>query len=728
MRLKVDVLIVILFSVMMLVFSMTIINVVAVSIFQYHPMSQVDLEPYVSSSNLIEETLVSKRGYIYDKNGSIIAQDVKTYNIICYLDDSRVTGKGEPAYVVDPVFAAQQLAPILNDDFENIVTFLSADNLYQTELGNSGRNLSQEIKEEIEAIIDPSTGKKLSGIEFVESVKRSYPMGEFASYLIGFAQTDETGHTIGKMGVEDHLNDELMGVDGERTYQAGKNNVILPGMRYEETPAINGNDVYLTLDQEIQEALETSFEITKTQFDADRIWGSVMEVDSGKILAWGQTPTFDPNELIIEDYSNSGSELPYEPGSTMKVFTYAAAIDSGVYPEETLVDSTTFCYGSSGKTPIRVACNSSNKLGEINNANNRNWGMISYDDGFVYSSNVATSSLLTNYLEDSVFEEYLYDFGFFNEVESDYISEINGIIKYTWPVEKLALTYGQGSTVTMLQLLQAFSAVFSDGTMVKPYYVDEIRSSYDNQEVLFKSQTEVVSNPITSTTAKKVQELMYDTANLDYGTARYYRIDETSIIAKTGTSQVAVDGSYDSGKTISSIVIGLPAEDPQYLVYYAFEADYDKDSHVQTEAVKLLLQKVAQTYNLSQATNTTTQEVVTVKEEIMPTLINQSLDYSLRKLEEIGVEVHVLGNQDTVINQHPLGDTTVVTNEKVFLLTDKSTVLMPNMIGWTRSEVTDFWKITGFPVIINGQGIVTSQSLTQGSQMDVTMELTVFLE
>ncbi len=722
MRLKPDVVILSLFSTVMLVFLLITINVLSVSLFQYHPMSGVDLEPYVSSSNVINETIPSVRGDIIDKNGYIIAQDVKTYNIICYLDESRLTGNKEPAYVVDPVFTAQQLAVILDEDFQKIVTFLSDEDKYQTELGSKGRSLTIEKKEEIEAL-------NLPGIEFVESVKRSYPMGEFASYLVGFAQTDETGHTVGKMGVELFLNEELNGTDGSRTYQAGKNNVILPGMKYEETPSINGNDVYLTLDQEIQEALETSFEITQEQFSADNIWGSVMEVDTGKILAWGQSPSFDPNTLDITEYTNSGSQMPYEAGSTMKIFTYAAAIDSGVYQPDTLVDSTTFCYGNTGATAYRVSCNDTRKIGEINNAGQRNWGMIPYDDGLVYSSNTVTASILTNLLDDELYEQYLYDFGFFNDVNSDYISEVNGTMNYRYPADKLAMTYGQGSTVTMLQILQAYSAIFSDGTMVKPYYVDEIRSSYNQQEIIFKAETEVVSNPIKSSTAKKLQELLYDTANLDYGTARFYQIEETEIMAKTGTSQVAVNGTYESGKTITSIMIGLPADDPTYMVYYAFLADYNKDAHLMSDAVKTLLQKVAQKYNLSEAlTESNHQEIVKIDEEIMPSLTNHSVEYSLKKCEDIQVEAIVLGNKDSVIDQHPKSDTVVYTNEKVFLLTDKGTILMPNMIGWTRSEVTDFWEITGIPVAMDGSGLVSSQSLPQGTQIDSTIRIEVNME
>ncbi len=701
-------------------------NVFLVSVMRIHLRSGTDLTVYASNSNTVTETLQSKRGYIYDKYGTIIAQDVQTYNIICILNKDRVSANGKIAYVEDPATTAKVLSQILDIDEMTIYQYLTpTDGRKQTELGTKGRNLSKETKEKIEAT-------NLPGIEFVKSVKRSYPLGRFASYLIGFAQSDETGHTVGKMGLELFLDDALTGTDGSKTYQADKNGYILPGMKSEETAAVNGNDVVLTIDQGIQETLESSFDQTMELFEADKVWGAVMEVDTGKILAWGQSPGFDPNQLVIEDYTNYGSQMPYEAGSVMKVFTYAAAIDSGVYEPDTLVDSTPFCYAAgSNRRPYRVNCGDSRQIGRIGNASDRNWGMISYDMGLIYSSNVVTSSILANLLEPAVFESYLEKFGFFQLVESYGIAEVNGVKNFTWPADMLALTYGQGSTVTMLQLLQAYSAIFSDGTMVQPYYIEQIRSSYDTQDVLYQGETKVVGNPISESTALQVQELMYRTANSEEGTARYYQIEETEFLAKTGTSQISVAGSYNSGKTISSVMIGLPAEDPKYMIYYAFEAAYDRNAHYKTEPVRQLIQKVAQTYSLTSNLNPeieTEAETIDIQESIMPSLINHSVDYSREKLSENGVTIIELGSGNTVINQAPAAGTSVVTQQKVFLLLDSNTILMPDMTGWTRKEIVEFWSLSDTPVRFVGYGTVVSQSVPPGTTITKETEIEVTLE
>ena len=357
--------------------------------------------------------------------------------------------------------------------------------------------------------------------------------------------------------------------------------------------------------------------------------------------------------------------------------------------------------------------------------------MIPYDMGLVYSSNVVTSSIIANLIDPSVYEHYLSKFGFFTPVESYGISEVNGVKNYKWAADKLAMTYGQGSTVTMLQILQGFSSIFSDGTMVKPYYIEQIRSSYDTQEILYQAETEVVGNPIRPDTAAKVQELMYRTANTEEGTAKHYRIDETENIAKTGTAQISKSGSYQSGKTISSVMIGLPAEDPKYMIYYAFEADYDRNAHFYTDPIKQLTRKVAQTYSLTSGIDNaigSTIQKVEIKDEIMPSLINHSSDYSQKKLEELKLTVIELGTGSTIIAQYPEAGNPVVTGQRVFLLKDTGSMLMPDMNGWTRKELTGFWSITQIGIRMNGFGTVVTQNISPGTSITQETEIEVTLE
>lgn len=703
-------------------------NVFFVSIKKVHLRSGTDLSAYADSANIVTETTKALRGNIYDRNGTIIAQDVHTYNVICILDSSRPAVEGEVAYVQDKEETARQLASILGADYDTILGYLNQD-VYQTELGTAGRNISQEQKEAIEA-----TG--LPGIEFTESIERVYPLGTFASNLIGFAQSDETGSTVGKMGLELYLDDYLSGTDGYHIYQTDKDGHVLPGMKEETQSAVNGYNVYLTLDQEIQEALEESFTITNETFDAVRVWGAVMEVDTGKILAWGQSPSFDPNVLDIEDYNNYGSQLTYEAGSVMKAFTWAAAINEGVYNGTDLVYSGPFYYSwDENNDPYRVEY--ANGQQPITNASNKNWGWIDYDHGFMYSSNVVAATVQTSLISPETHLEYLKAFGFFEPVNTDGIPEESGVLNFTWPSEKLALSYGQGSSVNMLQMLQAYSAIMGDGNMVRPYYVESIVDSYDSSNVIYQAQTEITGSPITAETAAQVRNLMYRTVNESDGTAKYYQIPECEIIGKTGTTQVSINNTYQSGYTIASFMCGMPADDPQVIIYYCFEAPYDRNAHYKTDAVKNLLRKTAMrlgfTSGSTSTADTTTEDQTTSDYETittseMPELVNHSVSYAESKLADLNVNVIVLGSGDTVIDQYPSGSASVTTGQRVFLLTDTASFTMPDLTGWTRKDVTGLWQVTQFGFKLSGQGKVVSQSVPAGTTVTRGTEIEVVFE
>ena len=685
-------------------------NVFFVTIGKVHLRSGTDLSIYADSANTVTETSLALRGFIYDRNGQVIAQDNRTYDIVCVLSSARQSIEGQISYVKDKEGTAKVLSEILKIDYDKIMGYFSQD-IYQTELGIGGRHLSQATKELIESY-------HLPGIEFTDSIKRIYPNGQFASNLVGFAQQDEYGITTGQMGLELYLNSYLSGTNGSRTYQTDKDGYRLPGMKDEVVSAINGDDVYLTLDTSIQQTLEQSMSMTQNQFGADNVWGGVMEIKTGKILAWGQSNSFDPNVREISDYTNAGTQIPYEPGSTLKTFTWAAAINEGKYNGSELTNGNSYCYGTdSQNNPIRATAD--NSLGCVYNADRYQYGSVDFDTGLVYSLNSVAGTVQNEVITPDINLEYLRKFGFFNDVDTDGLPEATGTLNFTYPSDKLSLSFGQGSTVTMLQLMQAYSAVFSDGTMVKPYFVDSIRDGYDNSKYIYKANKTVVGHPITSDTAKQLQSILYRVVNDDKGTGRGYRIPECKVMGKTGTTEFAIDGSYQSGKYIYSFMGALPADNPQILVYYAFQIDSSAPVNQQPQVN--LLRRIAMQYGFAQQTAETpenTAETVSVYE--MPSLINHSLSYVQDTLSSYGTELYNLGDGNTVIRQYPQVGHSVTTGQKVFLVTNANTIYIPNMVGWSRQDVAGFWQATGLDVNISGDetSVVTSQDIPAGSYIE----------
>lgn len=685
-------------------------NVFFVTIGKVHLRSGTDLSIYADSANTVTETSLALRGFIYDRNGQVIAQDNRTYDIVCVLSSARQSIEGQISYVKDKEGTAKVLSEILKIDYDKIMGYFSQD-IYQTELGIGGRHLSQATKELIESY-------HLPGIEFTDSIKRIYPNGQFASNLVGFAQQDDYGITTGQMGLELYLNSYLSGTNGSRTYQTDKDGYRLPGMKEEVVSAVNGDDVYLTLDTSIQQTLEQSMSMTQSQFGADNVWGGVMEIKTGKILAWGQSNSFDPNVREISDYTNTGTQIPYEPGSTLKTFTWAAAINEGKYNGSELTNGNSYCYGTdSQNNPIRATAD--NSLGCVYNADRYQYGSVDFDTGLVYSLNSVAGTVQNEVITPDINLEYLRKFGFFNDVDTDGLPEATGTLNFTYPLDKLCLSFGQGSTVTMLQLMQAYSAVFSDGTMVKPYFVDSIRDGYDNSKYIYKANKTVVGHPITSDTAKQLQSILYRVVNDDKGTGRGYRIPECKVMGKTGTTEFAVDGSYQSGKYIYSFMGALPADNPQILVYYAVRIDSSVPVNQQPQVN--LLRRIAMQYGFAQQTAETpenTAETVSVYE--MPSLINHSLSYVQDTLSSYGTELYNLGDGNTVIRQYPQVGHSVTTGQKVFLVTNANTIYIPNMVGWSRQDVAGFWQATGLDVNITGDetSVVTSQDIPPGSYVE----------
>ena len=705
-----------LYTIMFLCILAVIVNVFLVTIFKLHVRSMTSLDDYVSSVSNVDEKIFASRGNIYDANGSIVAQDVQTYDIICYLDPDRLSIKGEIAYVDNPVYAAEKLSPILDIPKQDIYEMLTSNSdLYQTELGANGRNLSEEQRNQILAIED------LHGIDFRNSYMRYYPYGEaFTPQLVGFARSDDNGRLTGNLGLEAYLNDELSGTDGYHSYQRDKQGYILPGMYDETKPAINGYDVYLTLDIAIQEALNTALQTTMESKNASRAWGAVVEVKTGKILAWGQTPSFDPNNLRSDDTQvNYGSQLAYEPGSVMKSVIYSAAMDLGVYNGETLFDSSPYCYTADTSRTYGYA------LGCINNVSNRNWGMIPLDYGLIYSSNVATATLLSQYVGVENYEEYLHRFHLYEEVNTDGIDEIPGYTNYGLsPVDDITATYGQGSSLTMLQILQTYTAIFGNGEMLKPYFVERIVDPNTNTTV-YQGKRNVVATPISRDTAEHMHDLLRRVVSDPEGTCRHYAAKTVEVMGKTGTSEIPLDGSYDESDNIISCVLGFPYDDPEYMLYFAYVSPETVYFNYDIKPVPDLVDRIALLKNLVIQDDSNREKYVFRYD--MFNLRSKTVTEAQQILDEKELIPVIIADGNKVIGQYPSPGSDVYTGQKVFILTDGNNISLPDFSNWTRKDLINYANMIGIKLSIEGSGTVYDQSASAGTIVTSGDQITVYL-
>lgn len=697
-----------------------ITNVFLVTVFRVHIRSNTSLDDYVDSVANVDETIFASRGTIYASGGEVVAQDVQTYDIICFLDPDRLSNGSDVAYVDDISFAAKSLAPILDvseqDIYDNLLYGVQ-NHLFQTELGAGGRNLSEEQVSQIKAIAG------LHGIGFRNSYKRYYPYGEkYSPQLLGFAQSDNTGKLIGKLGVEASLNDELSGKDGRHSYQIDKNGYILPGMYDETIPAVDGYDIYLTIDVSIQEALNTCLETTIQAKKASRAWGAVVEINTGKILAWGQTPSYNPNSPKADDVQvNYGSQLVYEPGSVMKSVIYSAAMDLGVYEGTDTFNSAPYCYLDDASRTY-----SDNKLGCIYNVSKLDWGTIELDYGLIYSSNVATATLLSNYVGINNFKDYIDRYHLYKKVNTDGIDELGGYTNYGLSaVDCITATYGQGSSTTMLQLLQAYTAIFGNGEMLRPYIIDKIVDP-NKSTTVYQGTRNVVSTPIKESTAKKMQELLRRVVSEKNGTCRHYEAKTVNVMGKTGTSEIAMDGEYSDDINIISCMLGFPYENPQYMVYYAYVSDETVYYNYDIKPCPDLIDRIALLEGLNVVENDTDYEKKIQKYE-MPNLLSTGVGEAHDELNNLNVKIVQIGDGSRIIGQYPNPGDNLYTNEKVFLLSEGNNISLPDFTNWTRKELICYWNLSGLAIQLNGYGIVFEQSIAPNTIVDSSSEIIVKL-
>lgn len=691
---------------MALLFLTVGVNVFVMTIFGHHFNSGQNIKKVTEGVSIVLRPIHAERGKIKDRNGNIIAQDVTTYTLDAKLDTTRFNGDKTPAHVVDKEATADAISEIVGIDRADVMAQLNSTSL-QVEFGQKGKYITADQKAALEET-------KLPGLGFTPIIARIYPNNEFASELIGFAKYDESENVRnikGQIGIEAYYDNYLLGKNGSETFPKTAGGYFIDDKQVIREEPKNGSDIKLTLDRSIQDALSQALHgmLEDPKVRAEKAWGIVVEADTGKILGWGQAPSFDPNVLDISEYLNYVSQSTYEPGSTMKTFTVAAAIEEGVWPDEQSFYSGPFYVGVKDGKGIRLP-SPTGSIHTITNAQNINYGDISYNYGYVQSSNVMISELLTSHLDPLKFKEYKHKLGFHKVVGTDLVPESEGVEVPERPLELITDGFGQGSTVTMLQMAQAYTSIMTDGTMVKPYVVESISDPQTGQ-VQYEGKTEKIGKIFKDSTSKKMRDLMRDVV-APGGSAMRFEVEETEVIAKTGTAQKVENGIYSPTDYIFSSVVGFPHDNPKYIVYTAYEAKMGHSIDASAVYVKDIVKKVVATDKYTQVGG---GDVEQIKTDYVMNVVNYDVESATNNLKEKGYQPVVIGQGNTVISQVPSSKQQVISNERILLLTNGESITVPDFTGWSRKEMTNFWAITGIQVEISGSGFVKDQSIPAGS-------------
>lgn len=420
----------------------------------------------------------------------------------------------------------------------------------------------------------------ITGLGFELSPRRFYPEGTLASSIIGFVASDEDGDDKGYNGIEGYYDGDLQGKPGRRTQEeSGLRETILIGDQI-ETPPKNGSDLYLTVSRGVQAVLERKIAEGVKRYRAKSGSFVVMEAKTGKVLAIGSYPSFDPGNfspwLTAEDkkskyqkeFRNLSIATTYEPGSVMKGVTLSAALDSGKI-------KTSWKFMDDG--PLRLGSST------INTWDGRHWGKQSLTQLLQRSNNVGAAKLALAVGRETL-RGYFLNFGFGSRLGIDLAGEETGLVKKLkeWRQVDLATAgFGQGVGVTPLQMAAAYGAIANGGILMKPTVVEKIVDQ-DGREVTLDPTP--IHRVISSETSDVMVQLLRSA--VEGGESAALRKLNYRVSGKTGTAQIPAGGKYDLNKTNVTFV-GFPVKSRAFVMLIRLDEPTFPNNYSATTVVPL---------------------------------------------------------------------------------------------------------------------------------------------
>ncbi len=571
--------------------------------------------------------LKAPRGIIYDSSGEVLADNVVVYTV--YI---------RPNAVKDDDAVASLLSAELSLDRKKVEDMLSQQKSEVT----VARQVSAEIADRIE-------NANLAGVYSVAGYKRNYPHGNMLSKVIGFTNIDGEGQN----GLEGYYDKYLSGLDGYLYSSAD-----IAGREIEDgttryVPAVRGCDMTLTIDASIQSFAESAAVSARLEWGAKSCSAIVMDVNSGAIRAMASYPSYDLNDIPRDDIDLlnllSKNQLVtdvYEPGSTFKIFTTAAALSNGV----TSPESRFYCNGSHIVDGQRIKC--WRTIGH---------GSQSLAEGVKNSCNVVFMNLALSTGTEKLYS-CLHDFGFGSKTGIDFFGESSGIMMNESSVKNVDLArigFGQAVAVTPVQLISGVCAAVNGGTLYTPYFLDSVRGA--DGSTVYAHSPEVRGNPISSDVSALLREMLVGVVAEGGGSKA--GVEGIKIGGKTGTAQKYEDGHVAQGKYVSSFVGFAPADDPKYAVLFIVD---EPSGYVyygsQTAApyAGRIFSRIADYEGWERSTDKEKQYID------MPEVTGMSAEEAVAVLEAAGLHVDLVGS-GKVISTTPAAGIKVAVGDTVLV-------------------------------------------------------------
>lgn len=610
-----------------------ILKVFYIQVFQYQKLNSL-------ANDLWQRNLpiTPDRGLILDRNGKVLASNITTTSL--YLVPNQIKNKEE---------VAKTLSEILEVPYDEMYKHVSKRTSIER-VHPEGRQLSFEIADKINSY-------NYDGIYLLKEAKRYYPYNDLLSHVLGYVGIDNQGLS----GLELKYNEELTGTSGSiKYYSDAKGNRLNKAEEYKE--AISGNNVYLTIDLDLQQSVERELDNAVAKYNPEHALAIAINPKTGEILAMASRPSYNPNEYQTYTQEVLSRNLPiwmtYEPGSTMKITTLSAAINEGVV---NLFTDTFFDSGSINVDGATIHCWKSGGHGAqtfLNVVEN------SCNPGFV--------NLGFRLGKEKLFK-YIKDFGFGEKTGIDLTGEAKGILfdlDRVGNVELATTAFGQGISVTPIQQVRSVSAAVNGGTLYKPYIVKRVENA-TTKETISEVNPTVIRQVITEESSKLVRFALENV--VAHGSGRNAYIENYRIGGKTGTAQKVNNGRYMVGNYILSFIGFLPADDPEIVLYVAVDNPKGVTQYggvVAAPIAKAIFSSYIEMNNVPKSKDTIpkTYNWLDTKYSILPNVIGKTIKEANNILKDYKIEYSGEGNK--VIYQSP---------EPEYYVSDGSTVKL--MLG-----------------------------------------------
>ncbi len=599
------------FLVSILIFILIIIKIFFIQVIEYKKLNSLANDLW--SRNL---TVQADRGKILDRNGKVIVDNETTLGL--YIVPNQINNKEE---------VALSLSKILNVSYEEMYKHVNKKTSIER-VHPEGRNLNIDVSNKIKEL-------NYDGVYLLKESKRSYPYNNLLSHTIGYTGIDNQGLS----GLELKYDKLLTGKNGNIKYYSDGKGKRLSMSEVYESPT-NGNDLYLTIDLDIQLSLENELMNAYKKYNAEGAIGIVMNPNTGEVLAMSSLPSFNPSKY--QDYNdeiinrNLAIWSNYEPGSTFKIVTLAAAIN------ENVVNIFEDMYNDTGS--IKVASST------LHCWRRRGHGLQTYVQVVENSCNPGFVTLGQKLGKEKLFK-YINELGFGKKTGIDLNGESTGILfdlDKIGPVELATSAFGQGISVTAIQQVSAVSAIINGGTLYKPFIVKSIGNVKNNpivrmENIVKKETSELVKYALESVVAN--------------GSGRNAYIENYRVGGKTGTAQkVGKNKTYESGNYILSFIGFMPANKPEYVIYIALDHPTGVTQYggvVSAPIAKSVLENIISIYDLKEDSSGLPKQYKwddTVYITI-PSIIGKSKKEVKQLLK--GFKIEFEGNGDKVIDSLP---------------------------------------------------------------------------